>query len=112
MKPDYQIKNVKLYCCDNMEFMKQIPDNYYNLAVVDPPYGIENKISIGGGSHTKNKTKFHQRYIENNKMWDIRPLCKYWEELVKTKLFLERIIFPTTYQFQEVGFFGINKVKK
>jgi len=40
MLPDYQIKNVKLYNVDCMEFMKQIPDNYYNLAVVDPPYGI------------------------------------------------------------------------
>jgi len=23
-----------------MEFMKGIPDNYYELAIVDPPYGI------------------------------------------------------------------------
>ena len=40
MNPDYQIKNVKLYNIDCMEFMKNIPDNYYDLAVVDPPYGI------------------------------------------------------------------------
>ena len=40
MKPDYQIKNVKLYCCDNMAFMRELPDNYYDLAIVDPPYGI------------------------------------------------------------------------
>jgi len=25
---------------DNMEFMKTIPDNYYELAIVDPPYGV------------------------------------------------------------------------
>ena len=40
MKPDYQIKQVKLYNVDCMEFMKTIPDNYYELAIVDPPYGI------------------------------------------------------------------------
>jgi site-specific DNA-methyltransferase (adenine-specific) len=40
MKPDYQIKNISLYNCDCMEFMKDIPDNYYELAIVDPPYGI------------------------------------------------------------------------
>ena len=40
MKPDYQIKQVKLFNIDCMDFMKEIPDNYYELAIVDPPYGI------------------------------------------------------------------------
>ena len=30
---------------DCMEYMKTIPDKYFDLAVVDPPYGI----SQGGG---------------------------------------------------------------
>jgi site-specific DNA-methyltransferase (adenine-specific) len=29
--------------CDNMELMKRYPDNYFDLAIVDPPYGIETK---------------------------------------------------------------------
>lgn len=29
------------YNCDNIEFMKTKPDNYYDLAIVDPPYGLE-----------------------------------------------------------------------
>ncbi len=33
-------EKIRLYNCDNMDFMKQIPDNYYDLAIVDPPYGI------------------------------------------------------------------------
>ena len=33
-----QIRNLRLYNGDNMEYMKDIPDNYYDLAVVDPPY--------------------------------------------------------------------------
>ena len=28
------------YNCDNIEFMKTKPDNFYDLAIVDPPYGI------------------------------------------------------------------------
>ena len=31
---------ITLYNCDCMEFMKGISDNYYDLAIVDPPYGI------------------------------------------------------------------------
>ena len=31
---------INFYNCDCMEFMKTIPDQYYDLAIVDPPYGI------------------------------------------------------------------------
>ena len=27
------------YCCDCLEYMKGLPDNSFDLAVVDPPYG-------------------------------------------------------------------------
>lgn len=29
-----------LYNCDCMELLKETPDNYYDLAICDPPYGI------------------------------------------------------------------------
>lgn len=29
-----------VHLIDNMEFMKGVPDKYYELAIVDPPYGI------------------------------------------------------------------------
>ena len=31
---------INLYNIDNMKFMVDKPDNYYDLAIVDPPYGI------------------------------------------------------------------------
>ena len=43
MKPDFQVKDVKCYNVDCMEFMKDIPDNFYDLAIVDPPYRDENQ---------------------------------------------------------------------
>ena len=30
----------KLYCCDCMEGMAQFPDQYFSVAIVDPPYGV------------------------------------------------------------------------
>lgn len=39
----------KLYNCDCMELMTQIPDKYFELAVVDPPYG-------GGAKPADNST--------------------------------------------------------
>jgi DNA modification methylase len=48
MKKEYKGRaNINLYNCDNMEFMKDLPDNYYDLAIVDPPYGININVSMG-----------------------------------------------------------------
>ena len=49
-----EIMGPGLYCMDCMEAMKQFPDGYFDLAIVDPPYGINvagheaGKI-VGGG---------------------------------------------------------------
>ena len=37
---EFKHENITLLNCDCMEFMATIPDNYYELAIVDPPYGI------------------------------------------------------------------------
>ena len=75
------IGRATLYNCDCLDFMATVADGFYSLAIVDPPYGIEKEISVGGGSHTKNKTHFHQLYSEGHKQWDIRPSMFYFSEL-------------------------------
>ena len=45
---------IKIYKCDNMELMAQTPDKYYDLAIVDPPYGI----NMGGGKIGNSKTNY------------------------------------------------------
>ena len=37
-------KNITLYNMDCMELLKNTEDNYYDLAIVDPPYGIDLKM--------------------------------------------------------------------
>jgi site-specific DNA-methyltransferase (adenine-specific) len=83
MKPDYQIKNVKLYCCDNMEFMKQIPDNYYNLAVVDPPYGI--------GMDNSNKRTKPDRPNSYTDYPDFRYHKTNWDANSPNKMFFDEL---------------------
>ena len=34
--------------CDCMELMKKCPDNYFDLAIVDPPYGLGKRTTDGG----------------------------------------------------------------
>jgi len=38
---------------DNMELMARYPDNYFDLAIVDPPYGLGKHIAIGNGDKKK-----------------------------------------------------------
>ena len=33
----------KLHLMDCMEGMKEFPDNYFDLSIIDPPYGFEIK---------------------------------------------------------------------
>ena len=37
---ELSLKLSKVYNCDCLEYMKSIPDNYFDLAIADPPYGI------------------------------------------------------------------------
>lgn len=39
-----------VYNMDCMEGMKEYPDKYFDLAIVDPPYGIGIGTSVGGVS--------------------------------------------------------------
>ena len=40
MKPTDILGNIKLYNADNMEVMKTFKDKQFDLAIIDPPYGI------------------------------------------------------------------------
>ena len=43
--------------CDCMEGMKRYPDKYFDLAVVDPPYG-----DGGGGNGFRDGKRFGERF--------------------------------------------------
>ena len=61
---------------DNMLLMARYHDNYFDLAIVDPPYGININISIGRRKGDK-KSKYH-KFAGN----DIcTPNAEYFEEL-------------------------------
>ena len=59
---------------DCMEFMKQFPDKFFDLAVVDPPYGIEK------GFHATCRIA---RYGQMNTVNDMKPTSNYFEELFR-----------------------------
>ena len=69
-------ENIEITNEDNMLLMARYPDNYFDLAIVDPPYGINvNKMSLGDGAK---KQKRHKEY-EDYKTPDIN----YFNELFR-----------------------------
>ena len=74
-----QIKNCRIILGDNMEYMKNIPDKYYGLCVVDPPYGLGED---GLKNHSRGKAAKAKKYTPKN--WDNEPPQKeYFNELIR-----------------------------
>lgn len=73
--PCYRLPFLSLFHADCMEIMKQYPDKYFDLAIVDPPYGINaGKMTMGSG-----KYKFTK-----GKEWDSGiPTAEYFEQLFR-----------------------------
>lgn len=68
---------------DCMEFMARYPDKYFELAIVDPPYGINiAKMNMGLGKG-KNASKIENRKWVKKK-WDIeKPDNLYFKDLFR-----------------------------
>jgi site-specific DNA-methyltransferase (adenine-specific) len=82
--------NITITNEDNMQLMARYPDNYFDLAIVDPPYGIG--IETSGTHFKKNKAKG----------WDnTTPTKEYFEELKRVSK--NQIIWGGNYFFNELG---------
>jgi len=84
---------------DCMELMKRYPDNYFDLAVVDPPYGLGTK-TTDGGSKRNSQTKFMNDIRRSN--WDRQtPKHKYFKELKRVSK--NQIIWGGNYMAEYIG---------
>jgi len=73
----YKTDTLDLRLMDCMELMKEYPDKHFDLAIVDPPYGIGDKFKGGKNG----KMQFNEVV---NKGWDIVPDHYYFQELYRT----------------------------
>jgi len=75
-KEKSQHGNSTVYLMDCMDALRQTPDNYYSLALVDPPYGLGESVVNSGGRF--------KRYHNKNGNWDIEvPTDEYFTELFR-----------------------------
>lgn len=75
---------------DCMEYMKAMPDKFFDLAVVDPPYGLPKDSTQGRG-----KLKNRILNCSDLEKWDIAPSQVYFDELFRVSK--EQIIWGGNY---------------
>ena len=77
---------------DNMELMSRYPDKYFDLAIVDPPYGIGHSLLSG----EKRGSKFVRttKHVE----WDVLPTKEYFAELKRVSK--NQIIWGGNYMLE------------
>ena len=74
MKSD-KIGNLTFFNADNLEIMRDFADNEFDLAIVDPPYGI-------GAANMQMGNNYKKKW--NKKDWDKNtPTTEYWNELFR-----------------------------
>ena len=84
----------KIIHADCMDIMKDIPDKYFELAIVDPPYGIMNKTKRG-------TQRSPHKYKIRAEKWDNKPDKKYFNDL--KRISVNQIICGYNYFAEILG---------
>jgi site-specific DNA-methyltransferase (adenine-specific) len=75
-----------------MELMRSFPDKYFDLCVIDPPYGI----GVDGNKEQRWKDGSLKRKAHEIKGWDANiPTKEYWEQLFRVSK--NQIVFGGNY---------------
>lgn len=70
----------EVFNIDCMEYLKRLPDNAFELAVVDPPYALREHGAATGGAGKLKGRMFNNGKIDH---WDKAPTREYFDELFR-----------------------------
>lgn len=95
---------IELLNVDCLSYMATVPDKFFDLAIVDPPYGIDranNTVRVG-----KNKSRvdsYIKRTDYGGKMWDSKcPDQSYFTELIRVSK--NQIIWGANHFISKIPF--------
>ena len=105
---------INIYNQDCMEAMQEMSDNQFDLAIVDPPYGIGLTFSKTKRFKTKGKLRTGEKkdYIlkgHKQKSWNkTPPTTKYFKELLRVSK--KHIIWGCNYYNDSQSLFGQGRI--
>jgi len=105
---------------DNMELMARYPDNYFDLAIVDPPYGIgfSNKIRDKKNKNWDNSipnTEYFKelfRVSKNQIVWGGNYFPILWNKACKAFIFWDKDPSTPNYSDGELAWTSFDKLAK
>ena len=81
-KNEFHSGCISIYNGDCMDLLKQTPDKYYSLALVDPPYGLGKRLAHASKDKKNSQSKFTDDFYKKN--WDNEvPSKEYFDELFR-----------------------------
>jgi site-specific DNA-methyltransferase (adenine-specific) len=107
----------EVYNMDCMEGMAKYPDKYFDLAIVDPPYGIgfDNKIRESKNKFWDNSIPNDNYFIEllrvskNQIIWGANYFPFLWQNGCKGFIFWNKDVNFETYSSGELAYTSFNK---
>jgi site-specific DNA-methyltransferase (adenine-specific) len=92
---------INLHHTDCMDFMRDIPDGYYELAIVDPPYGIGGGVDNRKAIETKSGNNLKRLARKGGMEWDRNiPKKRYFDEL--KRISKNQIIWGGNYMIENL----------
>lgn len=94
---EFELAGNHAYNVDCMELMAQVPNKFFDLAVVDPPYGINEN---GEKNWTRSKLAIAQKYTPFHGHDKAPPTSKYFDELRRVSK--NQIIFGANHFISQI----------
>lgn len=88
-------KNIELINCDCMDYMATLPNKAFDLAIVDPPYGINADIKNSTNKKQSKKSASNSKNYGSQKWDNDVPTKEYFIELFRVSK--EQIIWGVNY---------------
>ena len=97
-KNEFHLGNISIYNGDCMDLLKQTPNKYYDLCIIDPPYGIGMD-----KTHFETKSSKSKAREYGEKKWDTKsPDEDYFKELMRVSK--NQIIWGANHFISKIPF--------
>lgn len=93
----------EVYNCDCLEYMKSLPDKYFDLCVADPPYGIKADVTQQKRGGKKYGKALCVSKIYNKSNWDSQaPSVELFNEILRVSKYA--IIFGANHFISKIPY--------
>ena len=119
--------NITIHQMDCLEAMKDMEDNAFDLAIVDPPYGMGNKTTSGGGGKNTQAKKWDdhewdneiptdeyfielKRVSKNQIIWGGNYFPFLWDKSCRGLITWDKMVYIPTMSQIEYAWYSLDKL--